>query len=76
MYKIEVCNRCRGTNGNSLIPKIRKLGIDVEIKTGCIQYCGIGRNKIVVLVNHIPVIGDKEEEVLEKINNIVQKNDN
>ena len=60
MHKIELCDRCKATNINSLVPKIKELSPNIEIKIGCINFCGIGRNKIVVLVDHIPVIADKK----------------
>ena len=67
MHKIEVCDKCKGTNIKTLIPKIKAISNDIDIKIGCIQYCGIGRDKIVVLVDHIPIIGVSEEEVISKI---------
>lgn len=67
MHKIEICDKCKATNIDSIVPKIKELSSDIEIKVGCINFCGIGRSKIVVLVDHIPVIGDTEEEILIKI---------
>lgn len=73
MYKLELCNKCKATNVNSLLPKIRNISDDIEIIIHCIQYCGIGRDRIVVLLDHIPIIGDTEEEVIEKIVNKINK---
>lgn len=67
MHKIEICDKCKATNIGSLVPKIKELGSDIEIKIGCINFCGIGRDKIVVLFDHIPVIGNTEEEIINKI---------
>lgn len=67
MYKIEICDKCKGTNSKSLLSKIKKLYPNVSIKLGCIQFCGVGRDNIVILVNHIPIIGKTEDEVLEKL---------
>lgn len=76
MHKIELCDKCKATNVNSLIPKIKCISDDIQIQTHCIQFCGIGRNKIVILLNHFPIIGDTEEEVIEKIRCKIEKNGN
>lgn len=65
--KYEVCDKCRANHLETLLPKIQKLDPEAEIVTRCIGFCGIGREKIVVLKNHIPVIGATEEEVLEAL---------
>lgn len=67
MHKIEICDKCKGTNIKSLLPKIEKLCPDASIKVGCIQFCGVGRDNIVILVDHIPIIGKTEEEALAKL---------
>ena len=67
MHKVELCDKCKATDVNSLVPKIKKIYNDLDIKIHCIQYCGIGRDKIVVLLDHIPIIGDSEEEVINKL---------
>lgn len=72
MYKIELCDRCKATNIKSLVPKIKNISNDIEIKIHCIQFCGIGRDKIVVLFNQIPIIGDTEEEIIKKIKEKMQ----
>ena len=72
MYKIEVCDKCKATNVSTLVPKIKSISDDIEVEIHCIQFCGIGRNKIVVLVNHVPIMGDTEEEVIEKIKEKMQ----
>lgn len=73
MHKIELCDKCKATNINSLIPKIKAISNDIEIKIHCIQYCGVGRDRIVVLLDHIPIIGNTEEEVIEKLANMINK---
>ena len=73
MHKIEVCDKCKGTNIKTLIPKIKAISSDIDIKIGCIQYCGVGRDKIVVLVDCIPIIGVSEDEVISKIIEKIKK---
>lgn len=72
MYKIELCDKCKATNIKSLVPKIKNISDDIEIKIHCIQFCGIGRDKIVVLCNNYPIIGDTEEEVIKKLKEKMQ----
>ena len=67
MYKIEICDKCKGTNIKTLVPKIKNISNDIDIKIHCIQFCGLGRDKIVVLLDHVPIIGDTEDEVVKKI---------
>lgn len=71
MHKIELCDKCKATNIKSLVPKIKSLSNDIEIQVHCIQFCGIGRDKIVVLFDYMPIIGNTEEEVLEKLKELL-----
>lgn len=72
MYKVELCDKCKGTNVKTLIPKIKKISDDIDIQIHCIQYCGVGRDKVVVLLNHVPIIGSSEDEVIIKIKEKIQ----
>lgn len=67
MHKVEICDKCKGTNINTLLPKIKKLSNDLEIKIGCINYCGIGRDKICILFDHMPIIKDNEKDIIDEI---------
>ena len=67
MHKIEICDLCKKNNLKSLIPKIKDICPIADIKIGCIHFCGIGKNKIVILFDHIPIIGDTEDEVIKKL---------
>lgn len=67
MHKIEICDKCKGTNIKTLVPKIKDISSDIDIKIHCIQFCGLGRDKIVVLLDHVPIIGNTEDEVIKKI---------
>ncbi len=72
MHKIELCDKCKATNVNSLVPKIKSISSDIEIKIHCIQYCGVGRDKIVVLCDNKPIICNTEDEVINKLKNILE----
>lgn len=74
MHKIELCDKCKAINIKSLVPRIKNISNEIEIQIHCIQFCGVGRDKIVVLLDHVPIIGDSEEEVIGKISEKVKKN--
>lgn len=63
----KVCDRCKGTNLNTLIPKLKKLDKNAIIKIGCQNLCGIGRSKPFVIVNNIPIIETNEDLLVEKV---------
>lgn len=65
--KYELCPKCKATNIDSLINKIKKIDKNAEFVIRCIGFCGIGREKIVIILNHIPVIGITENEVINMI---------
>ncbi len=67
MNKIKICNKCKTTNVSYLVDNINKLNKDTNIIKGCHNMCGIGRKKVVCIVNNIPIITDTNEEMLEKI---------
>lgn len=67
MNKIGICNKCNGVNYESIIQKIKELDNTIQINIGCQNFCGIGRTKPFVILNHIPIIANNEDELLDKI---------
>lgn len=67
MNEFRICDRCKGTNIQSLKKKLQELDSKATILVGCQNMCGIGRTKPFVIVNHIPVVADTEEELILKI---------
>ncbi len=63
----KVCDKCKGTNIKTLVPKLKEIDSQAQIDIRCHNLCGIGRTKPFVIVNHIPVIADTEEELLAKV---------
>lgn len=63
----KICDKCRGTNIKTLIPKLKEIDDHAEIQMRCQNLCGIGRTKSFVIVNHIPIIAENEEELIEKL---------
>lgn len=66
MNTIKICNKCKGTNMKTLLPKLKELE-NVSIEIGCHNLCGIGRTKSFCILNNIPIITDTEEELIDKI---------
>lgn len=67
MMKISICDRCKGTNSVSLLKKMKELFPDSKYEIGCNNMCGIGRTKVVIIINNKPIIADTEEELIDKI---------
>lgn len=59
---IRVCDKCKS---KEVIDDLKKLDVELEIR--CINYCGIGRNKYVVVIDHTPIIATDKDELLNKI---------
>ncbi len=62
-----ICDKCKGTNVKTLVPKLKKISPDACIQIGCQGLCGIGRSNSFVIINHMPIIADNEEMLLQKI---------
>lgn len=67
--EFRICDRCKATNINTLIPRLKKIDSNCEIKVGCQNFCGIGMKKSFAIVNNVPVIAENEDELIEKIKN-------
>ena len=65
--EFKVCDKCKGSNLETLIPKLQRLDPEAKITVGCHSYCGPGRDEPFVFVNHKPIREANEEALIEKV---------
>jgi len=70
--EFKVCERCKGSNLKTLIPRLKELDDQAEIKVGCHSYCGPGRDLPFVFVNNKPIRGKNEDELIEKVRAMIK----
>lgn len=73
MNQFRVCDKCKGTNINSLLPKLKEIDPNAEIIIGCQNFCGIGAKKPFIICNHVPIIAETEEELIKKAKDALEK---
>lgn len=72
MNKFNVCDKCRGTNIKTLIPRLKKLDKNSTINIGCQSVCGIGKTKPFVICNDRLIVATTEEELIEKVKQAIK----
>lgn len=73
MNKFAICDICKATNIETLVPRLKEIDKDAVIEIGCQSFCGIGATKSFAIVNNIPVIADNEDELIDKIKQSLNK---
>ncbi|MDD2469901.1 MAG: DUF1450 domain-containing protein [Bacilli bacterium] len=71
MNEFKLCDICEAVNSESLIKRLKEIDPEAEIVVGCQGFCGIGATKPFVIVNGMPAIADTEDEVIEKVKEIL-----
>jgi uncharacterized protein YuzB (UPF0349 family) len=63
---IRICDKCRHLKLKTVMPKLKKMAPDAEIKVGCKSYCGPCSRFAFVYINGRYVTGATEDEALQK----------
>lgn len=72
MNKIGICDKCKAVNYRSIISKVKKIDQNAQFIVRCQNMCGIGRNKPFAIVNNKPLIGENEEDLVNKIKDMLK----
>lgn len=73
MNQFRVCDKCKATNIKTLVPRLKELDSEAEIIIGCQNFCGIGAKKSFVICNHVPIIAENEDELIDKVKQTIAK---
>ncbi|MGL4337481.1 MAG: DUF1450 domain-containing protein [Turicibacter sp.] len=71
--EFRVCDKCKATNINTLLPRLKEIDADAKVFIGCQSYCGPGRDRSFVFVNNKPVVAATEDELIEKVKEVLNK---
>jgi len=72
MNKLGICDKCKAVNYKNIINQIKMLDPNIEINIGCQNMCGVGRMKPFVILNHKPIIGNNEKDLIEQITTLLK----
>lgn len=65
--EFKVCDKCKGTNLATLLPKLERLDPAAKIVVACHSYCGPGRDEPFVFVNNKLIRARDEQTLIEKV---------
>lgn len=62
---IRVCDKCRHIKMKTIMPKLKDMAPDAQIKVGCKSYCGPCSKKAFIYINGRYVTAPTEDEAIE-----------
>ena len=79
--EFRVCDKCKATNLNTLLPRLKAIDPKAKIYQGCQSYCGPGRDRsfrlnraqFFVFVNNKPILAENEDELIQKVKEFLGK---
>lgn len=71
--QFRVCNLCKATNLDTLVPRLKELDPEATFIIGCQNFCGIGFTKSFAIVNNMPIIAINEDELIIAIKQVINK---
>lgn len=74
MNEYKVCDICEAVDSESIMKRIKEMDSKADFIVGCHGFCAIGATKPFVIVNGVPVIAATEDEVIEKVREILNNN--
>ncbi len=71
--EFRICDKCKGTNLESLTKRLKAIDPKANLLVGCQSYCGPGRDRPFVFVNGKPVIADDEDALMKRVQEVLSK---
>ncbi|TCZ74247.1 DUF1450 domain-containing protein [Paenibacillus albiflavus] len=69
---IRICDECKHIKLKSIMPKLKQMAPDAEIKVGCKSYCGPCSRFAFIFINGRYVTGKTEDDALLKASKYVK----
>lgn len=63
---IRICDKCKHMRVKSMLPKLKKLDPNADIKVACKSYCGPCSRYAFIFINGRYVTAPTEDEAIEK----------
>ncbi len=64
---IRICDKCKHMRVKSMLPKLKKLDPNADVKVACKSYCGPCSRYAFVFINGRYVTAPTEDEAIEKV---------
>ncbi|MGG4035017.1 DUF1450 domain-containing protein [Paenibacillus cisolokensis] len=70
---IRICDKCRHIRIKTVLPRLRQLAPDADIRVGCKSYCGPCKRSAFIFVNGRYLTASTEDEALEKAAKFIKR---